>query len=278
MGGWTAEQLGKILSIEGGKKLSRLGGKVALITGSGSGMGRATAVLFAKEGAKIVAVDWMVKEGEETVKMIEEAGGEAIFVRANVAESADVQRMVRTAVDTFGRLDILFNNAAVLGELRPIVELTEEEWDRVLDIDLKGVFLGMKYGIHEMLESGGGVIINNASSAGVRASSRMSAYGSAKAGVIHLTKVAALEYATQNIRVNCIVPAAIRPSGLGGALPKGKEEEILKQVVQGVPMQRTGKPEEIAQVVLFLASDESSFVTGAALYVDGGSLAGLTVA
>jgi NAD(P)-dependent dehydrogenase (short-subunit alcohol dehydrogenase family) len=260
------------LSIDGGKKLSRLDGKVALITGSGSiGMGRATAILFAREGAKVVVADWAAKGGEETVKMIKEAGDDAIFAQANVAESADVQRMIRTAVDTYGKLDILFNNAAVASRERCLIaEATEEDWDMVLDVDLKGVFLGMKYGIAEMLKSGGGVIINTASITGIRATSKSGAYCAAKAGVIQLTRVAAMEYAPHNIRVNCICPGRIRPSALMAHQPEA--EELSQLLIQKVPMQRAGKTDEIAQAVLFLASDESSFITGVALPVDGGSL------
>jgi len=264
--------------------MGKLDCKVAIITGSGSlGMGRATAILLAAEGAKVVVSDVAVDGGEETVTMIRKAGGEAVFAKANVADSADVQRMVKTAVDTYGRLDILFNNAGVLGPAGlTITEMQEEDWDKVLNVDLKGVFLGMKYSIPEMIKAGGGVIINNASASGLRANPGGAMYGTAKAGVIHLTKVAALEYGAQNIRVNCICPFAIRPTGRG--VPEVKpaktpvvrtpEEEEERWRRAQLPMRRTGRAEEIAQAVLFLASDQSSWVSGAVLPVDGASAAG----
>lgn len=263
--------------------MSQLNGKVAIITGSGSqGMGRATAILLAKEGAKVIVSDVVVDGGEETVKIIKEAGGEAMFIKANVANSADVQQMIKATVDTYRRLDILFNNAGVMGPSGlSIAQYNEEEWDDVMNVDLKGVFLGMKYSIPEMIKAGGGVIINNASVSGLRANPGGGIYGTAKAGVIHLTKVAALEYGAQNIRVNCICPFGIKPMRDPSKVWPEKtrinrtlEEEEERWKRAQLPMKRTGNPEEIAQTVLFLASNQSSWVNGAALPVDGGSAAG----
>jgi NAD(P)-dependent dehydrogenase (short-subunit alcohol dehydrogenase family) len=264
--------------------MGKLDSKVAIVTGAGSlGMGRATAILLAQEGAKVVVNDVVIEDGEQTVAMIKEAGGEAIFDSADVSQSTDVQRMVRTAVDAYGRLDILFNNAGIFGPPGlSIADYAEEDWDRLMSVDLKGVFLGMKYAIPEMLKVGGGVIINNGSTSGLRANPGGGLYGSAKAGVIHLTKVGALEYGGQNIRINCICPYGIRPTGRGttGLKPaektavKSKDEDDARWQKAQLPMKRSGTTEEIAHVVLFLASDESSWVNGAVLPVDGASVAG----
>ena len=264
--------------------MNRLDGKVAIVTGAGSlGMGRATAILFAAEGAKVVVNDVVVEDGKQTVTMIEQAGGEAIFAPADVSQSGDVQRMVRAAVDTYGKLDILFNNAGVFGPPGlSIGDYSEEDWDKLMSVDLKGVFLGMKYAIPEMLKAGGGAIINNGSTSGLRANPGGGLYGAAKAGVIHLTKVGALEYGGQNIRINCICPYGIRPTGRGTtglkpvekAASRTREEDDARWQKAQLPMRRTGKTEEIANVVVFLASDESSWINGAALPVDGASVAG----
>jgi NAD(P)-dependent dehydrogenase (short-subunit alcohol dehydrogenase family) len=264
-----------------GMNMGQLDNKVAIITGAGSnGMGRATAMLFAAEGAKVVVSDISQDGGEETVRIIKEAGGEAVFVRADVSRSADVQRMVNTAVETYGRLDILFNNAAIFGPPGlSIADYDEETWDEVINVDLKGVFLGMKYSIPVMINGGGGVIINNASVSGLRANPGGGIYGTAKAGVIHLTKVAALEYGALNIRVNSICPFGIKPMR-DPSIPRPSrvvrtpEEEEERWKRAQLPMKRTGKPEEIAQTVLFLASDQSSWINGAAIPVDGASAAG----
>jgi len=254
--------------MHGGKKIGRLDGKVALITGSGSGIGRATAILFAREGAKVVVADYIAEGGEETVTMIKAAGGEAIFVKADVAKATDVEKMVKVAVDIYGQLDILYNNAGI-AEIQnvPTAEVKEENWDRVIDIDLKGVFLGMKYGIPEMLKRGGGVIINTASMAGLVGFSYLPAYSAAKAGAVELTKTAAMEYARQNIRVNCICPGGIVTPMLE------QREDFGNFIRRRTPVHRLGKPEEVAPAALFLASDESSYVTGTALAVDGGFVA-----
>jgi len=243
--------------------MGKLDGKVALITGAGSGIGRATAVLFAKEGAKVVVEDIVPSTGQETVKMIGDACGQAAFVEADVSKSADVQRMIKFTLDTYGRLDILFNNAGILGKLMFTAELSEESFDKIIAVDLKGVFLGCKYAIPVMIEQGGGVIINNASTGAIVAVPGQPAYCAAKAGVVQLTKVAALEYADKNIRVNSICPG-LTATNIATVEPPGAPTFNFQ-----VAMMRMAAPEEIATVALFLASSDSSFVTGAAVVADG---------
>jgi len=246
--------------------MGKLDKKVAAITGAGSGIGRATALLFAEEGAKVAAIDYAPAGGKETVRMIKEAGGEAIFIEADVSKAADVERMVKTTVDTYGRIDILFNNAGIVGMVAPTAELTEENWDRVLNINLKGVFLCSKYAIPVMLQNGGGVIINTSSCQGIGIVRNMAAYNVSKAGIIQLTKTTALEYAPKNIRVNCICPGTIQTPMSEAWTPVLKTDLLL----QG----RIGQPEEVARAALYLASDDSSYVTGHALVVDGGWIPG----
>jgi len=245
--------------------MGKLDGKVAIITGAGSGMGRAAAVLFAKEGAKVVVADWAVEAGKETVRMIKEAGGEAIFVKADVSKAEDVKKMVKTSVDTYGKLDVLYNNAGIGCEVAPIAECTEDNWDKTIAVNLKGVFLGMKYAIPEMLKSGGGSIINTASQAARRCHPNLSPYNASKGGVISLTRGTAIEYATKNIRINCICPGAVATPLLLGFNPR-----LLERMKSAIPLGRYAQPEEVAQLALFLASDESSFINGADLVIDGG--------
>lgn len=245
--------------------MGRLDGKVAIITGAGAGMGRAAAILFAKEGAKVVVACRTVEAGEETVKMIKEAGGEAKFVKADVSKADDVKNMVKKTVDTYGKLDVIYNNAAILGRAAFTENITEEEWDKIMAINLKGVWLGMKYAIPEMLKNGKGSIINTASQCGERGTRNLGAYSASKGGVLALTRVTAMELAKKNIRVNALNPGIIAtPMAL--ALPKEEQEGFAAIIPQG----RLGRPEEIAYAALFLASDESSHVTGHALVVDGG--------
>ena len=244
--------------------MGKLDGKVALITGAASGIGRATALLFAREEAKIAVADCVPAGGQETVEMIQKSGGDAVFIEADVSQAADVERMVKTTVNTYGQIDILFNNAGVGQTGNSMLETTEDEWDRVLNINLKGVFLCSKWAIPVMLDQGGGVIINTASIAGLVGLPGIPAYGVSKAGVIQLTRMMAAEYGRQNIRVNCICPGAIQtPMTESVSLP-------MDAYIQVQFLNRTGQPEDIARAALYLASDDSPFVTGAAFVVDGG--------
>jgi NAD(P)-dependent dehydrogenase (short-subunit alcohol dehydrogenase family) len=252
----------------------RLKGKVAIVTGAGSGLGRAAALLFAGEGAKVVVAAHRDKDGEQTVKSIKEAGGDAIFAQVDVTKAADLEHAIKAAMDKYGKLNIMLNNAGTPGPGKLIADLTEEEWNRVISVNLTGVFLGTKYAIPEMLKGGGGVIINVSSVAAVSPRRYAGAYAAAKAGVIQLTRTTALEYARNNIRVNCILPGPIDTpffTKVAGGDPE--KIAIFKEIVRNeVPLGRFAQPEEIARVALFLASDEASYITGAAFAADGGQL------
>lgn len=249
----------------------RLEGKVALVTGGSSGIGKATALAFAKEGAKVVVAARRIKESEETVTAIREGGGEAIFVQTDVSQATEVKGMVDAAVETYGRLDCAFNNAGV-GGTGPIHEFLEEEWDRTISINLKGVWLCLKYEIAQMLKQGRGAIVNNSSVAGLIGAANMSAYIASKHGVVGLTKSVALEVAKQGIRVNAVCPGYIHTPMIQARLddPARKERIIALE-----PIGRVGDPEEAAEAVVWLCSDAASFVTGHAMPVDGGLVAGI---
>jgi len=249
--------------------MARLKDKVAIITGGGSGIGRATCLLFAREGAKVVVADYVAEGGNETVRQISAADGQAVFVQADVSKSADVRNMIGAAVRNYGRVDIFFNNAGIEGPSTKLANLKEEDWDRVIAIDLTSVYLGMKYVIPEMIKQGGGVILSTASVAGLVGFQGSGAYAAAKAGVINLTRLAALEYADKNIRVNCICPGVIETPMVERVMGGRPRERI----VRSEPIGRLGRPEDIANAALFLASDESSFATGAPFIIDGGYVA-----
>lgn len=248
--------------------MARLKDKVATVTGGGSGIGREIALLFASEGAIMVVADCAAEAAEETVRQIRESGGEAIFITADVSRAGDAGRMVKQTIEKYGRLDILCNNAGILGVVAPVGEASEENWDRVISVNLKSVFLCSRYAVREMLKSGGGVIINSASIVGFVGLPGNTAYSASKGGVIQFTKTMALEYAASNIRVNCICAGWIDTP-----MNENLEEGVIRWTVRETPMGRLGKPEEVAKAALYLASDESSFVTGTTLVVDGGWLA-----
>ena len=252
--------------------MGKLEGKVAIVTGAASGIGRATALLFAEEGARVVVADWDEAKGEQVAREVEGKGGEAKFVKVDVSRAEDVQVMVTTAVESYGRLDVLFNNAGVEGEQAPTADCTLENFDRVIAINLRGVFLGMKYGIAAMLKTGGGSIINNASVAGLVGFTGIPAYSASKGGVIQLTKTAALEYAKEHVRVNVICPGVIWTPMVERFTSAG--EEVRRALEAMEPVGRFGTAEEVARLALFLASEDSSFCTGAPFVVDGGFVAG----
>jgi NAD(P)-dependent dehydrogenase (short-subunit alcohol dehydrogenase family) len=251
----------------------RVDGKVALVTGGASGIGRATALTFAREGAQLVIADMNAEGGQQTVHMITENGGEATFVQVDVSQVREVEAMISKAVETYGRLDCAHNNAGIGSRPRaPLHECTEETWDRVLAINLKGVWLCMKYEIIQMLKQGSGTIVNTASIMGLVGSwSGTAAYNASKHGVVGLTKTAALEYATSGIRVNAVCPGYIQTPLIEEALTSNPALEA--QIVARHPVGRMGKPEEIAEAVVWLCADAASFVTGHTMTVDGGYVA-----
>jgi NAD(P)-dependent dehydrogenase (short-subunit alcohol dehydrogenase family) len=252
---------------------AELQGKVGIVTGGTSGIGRAAAVLFAKAGAKVVVAGRRETEGKETIDLIRAAGGDGLFVKTDVSVAAEVQALVRKTAEKFGRLDIAFNNAGIEGSWIPIAEQSEQDWDRTIDINLKGVWLCLKYEIQQMLKQGGdGAIVNMASVAGLIGSPGAATYCASKHGVIGLTKAAALETARSGIRVNVVCPAVIEtPMGerIFGA------PEMRKFALGFHPIGRFGTPEEIAEGVLWMCSDRASFMAGQSLVLDGGFLAGI---
>lgn len=247
----------------------RLKGKTAIVTGGGSGIGRSTAILFAREGARVAVADIDSPSGEETVSIIKESGGEAVFIKTDVKDANQIRELVTITVQSFGGLNILFNNAGVANSEVRSVDLSEDEWDHVVDINLKGVFLGIKYAIPELIKSGGGAIINTSSLLGLKGKKYQAPYNASKAGVVVLTQNAALEYGKYNIRVNAIAPGVIDTKIIEGWRQDERKWPIIKRANA---LGRIGSPDEVAHAVLFLASDEASFITGATLSVDGGGL------
>ena len=248
----------------------RISDKVAIITGAASGIGRTTAILFAKEGGKVVVADKNEVGGNETVDLIRSDGGQAIFDYVNVTSATDIQGMVKTTINTYGKLNILVNNAGIATRL-PVVDLSEEDWDRNIDVNLKSVYLSSKYAIPRMIENGGGSIVNIASIYGIVGGRIRAAYAASKGGVVNLTRSMALDYALHKIRVNCVCPGFVNTPLLKNILKNKEEYQALADLH---PMGRLGDMLEIALGVLYLASDESSFVTGIALPIDGGYTAG----
>jgi NAD(P)-dependent dehydrogenase (short-subunit alcohol dehydrogenase family) len=249
--------------------MTRLTDKTALITGAGNGMGRAASLLFAREGAHIVVVDASDDDGRATVDAIRADGGDAAFVHADVSDERQVEAMVAFAVDAFGALDVLYNNAGVFPAADGgTTETSVQTWDRVMDVNLKGVWLGCKHGIPAMLESGGGAIVNVASFvAFMGAATPQIAYTSSKGGVLAMTREIAVEYARQGIRANALCPGPIDTPLLAELM---EDPEWARRRLTHIPMGRPGRAEELARAALFLASDDASYMTGSALVVDGG--------
>jgi meso-butanediol dehydrogenase/(S,S)-butanediol dehydrogenase/diacetyl reductase len=238
--------------------------KVTVITGAASGIGAATAKLFAAEGAKIVIADVDEANGR---RLADEIGSSSVFRKVDVAEPGQLESMVRFTVEQFGRLDVLHNNVATAGSVAPVGEMSIESWQRAIAVTLSGVFYGIRFALPQMVAQGGGVIVNTASVSGLTADYMLGAYNAAKAGVINLTRTAAIEYARKNIRVNAVCPGSIATPPLIRALGDGEGRRLLED---HFPIGRLGLPEEIARVVLFLASDDSSFMTGSIVVADGG--------
>ena len=250
--------------------MSVLEGKAALVTGGGSGLGRASAVALARAGATVTVADVDEQGGKETVALVlEEAGGDADFVRTDVTQAAEVAAMVDKAVERWGRLDCALNNAGTTGVSAPTADYALDDWNRAIALNLTGVFLCLKYELPAMLEHGG-AIVNMASGAGLVGFPGLPAYVASKHGVVGLTRAAALEYATQGVRINAICPGSTRTPMLEGFM--GGDEQVERMMTRAVPLGRLGRPEEIAEAVVWLCSDAASFVVGHALAVDGGSV------
>ena len=243
-------------------------GKSVLITGGAAGMGRAAAIAFSREGAGVAVADVDVSGGEETVRLIHEAGGRAVFVRTDVSREPDVQALVAATVASFGRLDHAFNNAGINDEDGPVTECTEEQWERIIEVNLKGVFLGLKYEIPELVRSGGGAIVNNASVVGLSGSRGTPAYVASKHGIVGLTRAAARDHAEQGVRVNAVCPGTIRTPMY--VRREGSDPLHESDVAGAIPLGRLGQPEDVAEAVVWLCSDRASFITGQTLVIDGG--------
>jgi NAD(P)-dependent dehydrogenase (short-subunit alcohol dehydrogenase family) len=249
--------------------MGKLDGKVAVITGAASGMGRATAIRFAKEGGAVVVSDLNSQAGEATISEIAAAGGRAVFQHTDVSSEGDIKSMIDRAVKEFGRLDITYNNAGIGGATGRLEEINATDWDKTFAVLTRAVFLGIKYSIEPMRKAGGGSIISTASVAGLKGVAGLHAYSAAKAAVVNLTESAAIELGHDRIRVNCICPGGIvTPLVYRGM--RGGEEEARRNMTRMQPIPRAGRPEDIAAMALFLASDEAEWITGTAMVVDGG--------
>jgi len=249
--------------------MGKLDGKVAVITGAASGMGRATALRFAKEGAAVVVSDLNSQAGEATISEIAAAGGRAVFQHTDVSSEGGIKSMIDRAVKEFGRLDITYNNAGIGGATGRLEETNADDWDKTFAVLTRAVFLGIKYSIEPMRKAGGGSIISTASVAGLKGVAGLHAYSAAKAAVVNLTESAAIELGHDRIRVNCICPGGIvTPLVYRGM--RGGEEEARRNMARMQPIPRAGRPEDIAAMALFLASDEAEWITGTAMVVDGG--------
>ncbi|MDQ6420647.1 glucose 1-dehydrogenase [Paenibacillus sp. LHD-117] len=245
-------------------------GKVAIVTGAGSGIGRASAIKLAEKGAKVVVVDFNEQSGKETIEAIKDNGGEGLFVKADVSSSQDVQHYVQKTMDEYGKIDIVFNNAGIIQKFSMMSDVEDDHFDRIIDINLKGVFLGMKYALKVMEKQGFGTIINTASTTGVRAEHSLSAYTASKHGVVGLTKTAALEYVKKGIRVNAICPGGVDTAITAGVPKQFQESGYIPEELPNMRIGRFADPNELAEVVAFLASDNSSYMTGSIVLVDGG--------
>lgn len=243
--------------------------KVVIVTGAAAGLGKVSAMAFACEGAKVIVADIDSDGGQKTVQSIKENGGEAVFVKTDVTKESDVKAMVEKAVETYGRLDCAHNNAGLEEARTPLTECTEDQWDRILNVNLKSVFLCMKYEIPHMVKGGGGAIVNMSSSVGLKGSPQLPSYCAAKHGVNGITKSAALEYAKAGVRINSVCPGGMRGTPMYNRIT-GATPDIAALVAQVVPLGRDAEPEEVADAVLWLCSDRAAMITGSPISVDGG--------
>jgi meso-butanediol dehydrogenase/(S,S)-butanediol dehydrogenase/diacetyl reductase len=251
----------------------RLENKIAIITGGGDGLGQASAVLFAKEGASVVVADMDPARGMKTVDMIKNQNGEAMFVEVDISKEDSVKNMVEKVVDAYGRIDILVNSAGIFIEAT-VLNTSVEDWDKIMAVNLRGIFLGCKYVIPEMIKAGKGSIVNIGSEAGITGWENATAYAASKGGVVNMTRCLALDFAKHNIRANCVCPGTTETPMLKKALEIAPDPKKARRFFESRPLLRLGRPEEIAAGILYLASDESLYATGAILSIDGGKTAG----